>query len=151
MNSKRNQSEREALEKFISDNPELELLEEIIDRFNIFAALNIVNYEIRYSAFLSWLLNPQENHGLRDYFLKIFLKKLILKASILGMERVSVFDIDSWDLDDTEVLREWRNIDILIKHDERKFVCVIENKMYSKDIKGLSTASIHRIEKCLFI
>ena len=90
-------SEKEILEEFIVNNPELEKLEEIINTFNIFDALNMVNYEIRHSIFLSWLMNPQENHGLKDYFLKSFLKAIALKASTLGIKEVSVFDIDYWD------------------------------------------------------
>ncbi len=133
MNNKPEKLEKEILEKFIANNPELELLEEIIDKFNIFTALDIINYEIRHSAFLSWLLNPKESHGLKDYFLKIFLKEISLKASSLGIKEVTVFDIDSWDFDDAEILREWRNIDILVKYDEQKFVCVIENKLYTKE------------------
>jgi len=126
-------SEKEILEKFIVNNPELEKLEEIINTFNIFDALNMVYYEIRHSIFLSWLMNPQESHGLKDYFLKSFLKTIALKASTLGIKEVSVFDIDYWDFDNAEILREWRNIDILIRCDEQKFICAIENKIHSKE------------------
>lgn len=121
------------LEEFIINNPELEKLEEIVNTFNIFDALKLVNYEIRHSIFLSWLMDPQETHGLKDYFLKSFLKFAALKASQLEKSEVSVFDIDCWDLNDAEVLREWKNIDILIRCDEQKFICVIENKIYSKE------------------
>jgi len=126
-------SEKEILEEFIVNNPKLEKLEEIINTFNIFDALNMVNYEIRHSIFLSWLMNPQESHGLKDYFLKSFLKAIALKASTLGIKEVTVFDIDYWDFNDAEILREWRNIDILIRCDEQKFICAIENKIYSKE------------------
>lgn len=130
MNSK---PEKEILEEFIHENAELEQLEEIVDEFNIFTALDIVNSEIRHSNFLSWLMNPNESHGLGDYFLTSFLKKISFKASSLGIEGPPIFDIDSWNLDDAEILREWRNIDILIRCDNQKFVCVIENKIYSKE------------------
>ena len=133
MDNKEEKSKKEILEDFIVNNLELEKLEEIIDKFNIFTALDIINYEIRHSTFLSWLMDPTENHGLKDYFLKIFLKKVALKASSLEIEGVTVFDIDAWDLDDVEVLKEWKNVDIIIKYDKQKFVCVIENKIYSKE------------------
>lgn len=122
-------SEKKLLEKFIHENTELEKLEDIVDEFNIFSALNILNNEIRHSTFLSWLLNPNESHGLGDYFLASFLKK----ASLLGEEGPSVFDIDSWNFNEAEVLREWKNIDILIRCDNLKFICVVENKINSKE------------------
>ena len=122
-------SEKELLEKFIHENTELEKLEDIVDEFNIFSALNIMNNEIRHSTFLSWLLNPNESHGLGDYFLASFLKKV----SLLGIEGPSVFDIDSWNFNEAEVLREWKNIDILIRCDDQKFICAVENKINSKE------------------
>ncbi|MCK4732098.1 MAG: PD-(D/E)XK nuclease family protein [Methanophagales archaeon] len=128
-----NKPEKEILEEFIHENAELEQLEEIVDEFNIFNALDIVNKEVRHSNFLSWLMNPNESHGLGDYFLTSFLKKVSSKASSLGIEGPSVFDIDSWNFDDGEILREWKNIDILIKCDNQKFICVVENKIYSKE------------------
>jgi len=130
MNSK---SEKEILEEFIHENAELEQLEEIVDEFNIFTALDIVNNEMRHSNFLSWLMNPNESHGLGDYFLTHFLKKISFKASSLGIEGPSIFDIDSWNFDDAEIIREWRNIDVLVRCDRQKFICVIENKIYSKE------------------
>jgi len=126
-------SDKELLEEFIHKNAELERLAEVVDEFNIFTALDIVNNEIRHSNFLCWLMNPNESHGLGDYFLIFFLKKVSSKASSLGIAGPSVFDIDSWNLNDVDIQREWRNIDIIIKCDNLKFVCVIENKIYSKE------------------
>ena len=76
-------------------------------------------------------MNPNESHELGDYFLTSFLKKIVFKASELGIDGPSIVDIDSWNLDEAEVLREWRNIDILVKVDKERFVCVIENKIQS--------------------
>lgn len=126
-------SEREILEEFIHENAELERLEKIVDDFNIFTALNLVNNEERHSTFLSWLMKPNESHGLGDYFLNSFLKKISLEASSLGVVGPSIFDIDSWRFNDAEVLRERRNIDIIIRSDSNKFICMVENKIYSKE------------------
>ena len=65
----------EALKYFIDDNEDLESLETRLDRFNIFESLGLVRQEIRHSAFLSWLLDPTETHGLGDYWLRQFLKR----------------------------------------------------------------------------
>ena len=128
-----NKTDIKILEEFIYDNPELEELEEIVGEFNIFTALNIENNEIRHSTFLAWLLDPSESHGLGDYFLSLFLKEVTHKAYSMEIDTPSVLDIDSWNFDDAEVLREWRNIDIFIRSDIHKLVCVIENKIYSTE------------------
>ena len=128
-----NKTEKDLLEDFIINNKNLEHLENIVNDFNIFTSLNLINNEIRHSNFLSWLLNPKENHNLKDYFLSSLLKVLCKKASSLGISTPSIFDIDNWNFVETEILREWRNIDILIKDDDHKLICVIENKIYSKE------------------
>ncbi|MDQ1317185.1 MAG: hypothetical protein QG588_836 [Candidatus Poribacteria bacterium] len=133
-------SDIEILEEFINANADLEQLEDIANRFNIFTAFKVVDNEIKHSTFLSWLMDPNESHGLGDYFLSIFLKKSVSKASSFGLKSLSVFDIDSWHFDSVEILTEWRNIDILIRDDEHKFVCVIENKIYSKE----QSSQLHR-------
>jgi hypothetical protein len=73
------ENEIELLEKFVLNNPELDALENLLSQFNIFETLDIVNAEIRHSNVLSWLLNPNANHGLGDFFTKQFLKYLISK------------------------------------------------------------------------
>lgn len=130
-----NKSDIEFLKDFIHENEELEKLESIIDRFNIFRSLNIIDNEIRHSDFLAWLLDPSETHGLGDYFLNLFLKKISSQTSSVNHSSPSIFEIDSWTFNYIEVLREWRNIDILIKSDENRFVCVIENKIKSSEGK----------------
>ena len=121
----------EALKYFIDDNEDLESLETRLDRFNIFESLGLVRQEIRHSAFLRWLLDPTETHGLGDYWLRQFLKKVIKNGEEILGNTFSLFDLDGWDLTQAEVRREWRNIDILILDKNNQFVCVIENKVDS--------------------
>jgi len=123
---------REALERFVLDNEDLARLEELTSQFNFFEAVGMVWQEIRHSHFLAWLLNPAQNHGLGDSFLKAFLTKTSVKARVCGIEgTISPVDVDVWDLSGTEVRREWKNIDITLVDQARKFVCVIENKVHS--------------------
>lgn len=131
-----NKSDKDLLEEFIINNKNLEHLENIVNDFNIFTSLNLINNEIRHSNFLSWIMNPKENHNLKDYFLSSLLKVISMRASSLGINAPSIFDIDNWSFIETEVLREWRNIDILIKDDNHKLICVLENKIYSKEHSG---------------
>ena len=124
---------REALEKFVLDNEELARLEELTGQFNLFEALGLVRQEIRHSNFLAWLMNPSQSHGLGDSFLKGFLFKTSAKARMLGIETISPVDVDVWDLTETEIRREWKNIDILLVENAKRFICVIENKIYSSE------------------
>ena len=126
---------REALERFVRDNEDLARLEKLTGRFNIFEALGMVRQEIRHSNFLARLLNPAQNHGLGDSFLRGFLLKTSAKTSVKasegGSEAISPSDVEAWDLSATEVRREWKHIDITLLDQSIKFVCVIENKVDS--------------------
>ena len=123
----------ETLKSFIDDNEDLEQLESILDRFNIFESLGLVRQEIRHSAFLRWLLDPAETHGLGDYWLRRFLKMVIKGGEEKPGNRLSLFDLDGWDLSQAEVRKEWNYIDLLIVDNRNMFVCVIENKVDSSE------------------
>lgn len=128
------QEERELLERFVVDNEDLEKLESELAKFNIFEAIGVVRQELRHSDFLAFLLNPSQNHRLNDIFLKRLLKRVLLEAdevTDLSGLRVSPVDIDIADLEDAEVRREWKNIDILVHSPSNRLVCAIENKIGS--------------------
>jgi len=117
------------LQDLVINNPDLDRLEALLNRFNIFEALNIVRQEIRHSEFLAFLLDPRQNHGLDDFFLK-----RLLQESINHMENpfpITPIHLDIWDLDNVEIRREWQSIDILILDDEHKFAVIIENKLFT--------------------
>ncbi|MEM6839951.1 MAG: PD-(D/E)XK nuclease family protein [Cyanobacteria bacterium P01_C01_bin.120] len=116
------------LEQFVVNNADLERLESLLNQFNIFEAVGMVRQEIRHSRFLAFLLNPNANHHLNDVFLKTFLKRLLLEAD---NATVSPIEIDVATLTDTEVRREWNNIDILLVSPGSQIVCAIENKVDS--------------------
>ncbi len=124
---------RQALEEFVLENEELARLEELTSQFNIFEALGAVRQELRHSDFLAWLMSPAQTHGLGDSFLKGFLSRTSVKARELGIDTISPVDVDIWDLTEIEIRREWRNIDITLLDESNKFVCVIENKIYSSE------------------
>jgi len=124
--------ELEALEDFICKNTELQELEKRFEKFNIFDCLKLSNNEIRHSNFLGWLLDPKETHGLGDFFLKEFSKKILYENKICKKYNCpTIFDIDCWDLSNVELWREYRNIDLLIIDEENKFIFVIENKIWT--------------------
>ena len=139
------------LENFICDE-QLKELEQKFEGFNIFDCLRLTRAEIRHSNFLAWLLDPNETHGMNDYFLKEFLKEVLLKKKneikkFNGVEIElkipesenktrkeiysvpSIFDIDYWDMSNVDVYREYEYIDLLFVDNTNKFVFVIENKI----------------------
>lgn len=125
----------ENLKKLIVNNSDLEKLERKLNSFNPFKVLKINDYEIRHSNIIAWLLNPKENHGFGDGFLKKFIGNIVLdnedreyKASLLKVYLSNFFDM--------KIYREYKNIDILGVSEENKIVLLIENKVKSKESKG---------------
>ena len=119
---------RTLLERFVVDNSELEQLEGMLSPFNVFEAIGATRQELRHSDFLSFLLDPTENHGLKDYFLKTLFKKVLLRS--VGPE-IGAIDIDVADLSAAEVERERFQIDVLVHSERAKMVFAIENKIDS--------------------
>jgi hypothetical protein len=128
MMSEPDSNPQKLLEQFVVNNADLERLESLLNQFNIFEAVGMARQEIRHSYFLAFLLNPNAAHHLGDVFLKTFLKRLLLEAD---NATVSPIEIDVATLTDTEVRREWNNIDILLVSPGSKIVCAIENKVDS--------------------
>ena len=95
---------------------------------NIFEILRISKSEIRHSNFLSWLLDTKGSHKLGDIFLKRFLREVFSSDKFNDIDQV---DVEGLNLNKVEILREWRNIDVLIKL-ENVIVC-IENKVLSSE------------------
>lgn len=119
---------RSVLEAFVTENPELERLESLLAQFNIFEALGAVRHEVRHSDFLAYLLNPQENHGLGDAFIKRLLQKAIGAANSPDLP-VTLVDLDFWDLGVATVQREWQRIDIFLRDEVHQLSVIIENKI----------------------
>lgn len=119
---------RRALEAFVTDNPELERLESLLAQFNIFEAIGAVRHEVRHSDFLAYLLNPQENHGLGDAFIKRLLGQAIASADRQDVP-VTQVELEDWDFGAVTVEREWQRIDIFLRDEAHRFSVIIENKI----------------------
>lgn len=119
------------LEQFAAHNNELELLEAKLGEFNPLKVLKVEGHEIRHSNVLAWLLSPNASHGLGDKFLKKILVELAMSVEGGGLP-LSVTQIQSANFFDVQVLREYRNVDILIISRLNKLVLMIENKLYAK-------------------
>ena len=149
-------SPREALEAFAEQNPDLARLESLLSKFNLFEAIGVVRQELRHSNLLAFLLDPSQSHGLGAVFLKELLQSVFLQTEVEST--VSSSDLDSWDLRQATVQREWHHIDILVLDDVNRFAVLIENKIdtgehsdqlnrYYKDVQshypGYKIAALH--------
>jgi len=104
-------------------------------RFNLFDAIGAQRAELRHSNFLSFLLSPEQNHGLGVRLLRPLLRCVLEKMP--NKERpVSSLQIAIADLEETTIFRELEYVDILIVVRELKFVILIENKVGSKESRG---------------
>jgi hypothetical protein len=99
------------------------------ENFNIFRILGLETREVRtHSAFLGELLNPAGSHGLRDTFLKLFLKLIDFPDFDAGRARLVVEQhIGQIDSDYTQGGR----IDIYLEAAGQYIF--IENKIYASD------------------
>lgn len=114
-------------------------LNQAVNSFNTLKILKLESHEIRHSNILSWLLNPKENHSLRDYFLRKMLEHLILiDENSKNPQYDTIGGILNQSLIDSHVYREVktdknRYIDLLIVNQQLKTVFLIENKFYSTE------------------
>ena len=118
------ESDKEALLKFMQDAECLDALSKWTNDFNIFDVLKISRTEIRHSNLLSWLIDPNENHGLGDSFLYGIIALLSKE-----LDQKTALHLLSSDLYSYNVFREWNHIDILLISNQNRVVLAIENKV----------------------
>lgn len=107
-------------------------LDKLLNRFNIFEASDMGRREVKHTKFLSYLLNPNESHGLGESFLKNFITRLSVKCT----DFPRIFDLD---LAFAQVKPEYnlnpKRLDCLIRipyrKAERYLYLAIENKIYA--------------------
>lgn len=131
--------ENKALKDFLLDISCLNALDNWKDEVNIFDVLKVTNTEIRHSNILAWLLDPNENHGIGDSFLKEFITKIVQRCS---EDMCNPFDVLLQDFYTYQVYREANNMDIVLLSKEEKTAIIIENKIWSGE-------SSHQLNKYL--
>lgn len=111
-----------------------------LNRFNPIRVMGMERMEIRHSAILAWLLDPQETHGFSDRFLKAFISEALRGQSGLG--HPTALEVSQSDLRDAEIRREWQNIDIFILSPLNKWAFIVENKYLSS--QGVNQLAIYK-------
>jgi len=97
--------------------------------FSLMKVFGIENYELAHSSFLAWLLDPLGDHGLGSQFAY----KFICQAT----SKIKEFDLTGVDFRnlcvDREISGDESRLDIRMRDPLGSFLCVIENKILSKE------------------
>ena len=99
--------------------------------FNLFDVLRYADYEIRHSNVLAWLLDPGQNHGIGNQFLREFIQCLNKQADNARIDRVAM--PSSLEADNVTVCRELNYVDMAIFFKEEGLLLTIENKTVERD------------------
>ena len=141
-----------ALRNFANDNPDLGRLKDLngeqLAEFDFFEALDLYWKEEVHSRFLVWLLDPQQNHGADDYFLRHFL---------LATGTATPDEVHDIDWATTSVRREWLALvdgergylDILLVNHQAQILCAIENKIFSPEGFSESVSQLTHYRRAL--
>jgi hypothetical protein len=136
------EADLEALQALQADAAELERIESLLDRFNIFEAIGFDRDELMHSNYLAFLLDPKRNDGLRDLLLREVLRETLASIdwtspppAFEGLDTV-LKNLDSMDLGKTFVRREHQNIDLLLTNATYNLAVIIENKIWSLEQPG---------------
>jgi len=134
------------IDTFLVDNQELESLNDRLASFNLFNILRIEKAEIRHSNILAWLMTPNGSHGLGDTFLRRFISRLLIENDQIPI-KLTPAQVELIKFNDIEVMREWNNIDILVRSQQERWCLLIENKIGSKESKGQLDKYINIVKK----
>lgn len=127
------------LEALIIGSEDFRTFEAKTDQFCPFEATGMVRQEIRHSHFLAFILDSNRPHEFGNLFLKEFL--YLVAEGAMENSVYSKLDFHFMDIANLRVLREWKNIDILIEIEtasatEKGLVIAIENKVDSGEHSG---------------
>ena len=125
-----NATEEKALREFLLDIDCLKQLDRWADDVNLFDVLKITNAEIRHSNILAWLLNPNENHGLGDAFIRAFITMVVGKCD---PGKIDAFKLLLQDFYSYQIYRESNHMDIVMYSHEEKTAIIIENKIWASE------------------
>jgi hypothetical protein len=99
--------------------------------FNIFAALNANEYELRHSSFLAWLFDPAASHGRGPAFLQAFLALVATKARVGERKTIKAAMAQMIGFSTAKIIIETKGVDLLVVDRAARFICLIENKIHT--------------------
>lgn len=145
MNNKTNALLGSQLTEFFSDPDVTQAMEWVRDR-NVFDVL--MPDERRMSNVIAWLLDPNQGHGMGDFFLKELLKAASLQTGEKFPKDWSSYDIALTSFYSAIVVTEYQvgegRLDILVYDYDNDLVVAIENKFGAREGDG-QTAGYGRV------
>lgn len=131
---RQDETARRSLRHLAQDGEDLARLASMIPKWqeevDVFRTLRLDDSEIFHSNFLAWLLRPEENHGLGDYFLREFLAEIGAARAVRAGARMNTTVRREQHL---EVDGESGFLDICIRNDQAGFLCAVENKIWAPE------------------
>ena len=125
---------RGALLGLEEDRDDLERLASMLSgwqsEIDVFDALDLDGSEEFHSNFLAWLLDPRHSHGLGDHFLREFLARSGAARAVQAGDRPSTTVSRERHI---ELGGESGRLDIFIHNESARFVCAVENKVWSPE------------------
>jgi hypothetical protein len=113
--------------KRLENSPEFYSVNAKLGDLNFFELLRVAEREVCHSEILAWLLSPDQSHGLGNTFLMGWLKEVFN-----DFDSGDHVNFDEYSLAPVQVLREWKQIDLVVKMGGTKgLVIAIENKIWS--------------------
>lgn len=95
--------------------------------FSVFAVLGTSDYEIRHSNVLGWLLDAGANHGQGSLFLELLWEQIAGEHSLPALSFTGGYAVER------EGENEEEKIDLLLRAQDRGWIIVIENKLFSPE------------------
>lgn len=125
---------RRDLESLVIDDEAFRTIETKLSGYCPFEALGMVNAEIRHSNFLAYMLDPFQSHGLGSQLLRGVLDGIL--ASVETTNGVSRLGLHLVDVDDADIRREWKHIDLLLAFPDLRLVVAFELKIGAGEGSG---------------
>ncbi|MEA1989010.1 MAG: PD-(D/E)XK nuclease family protein [Pseudomonadota bacterium] len=121
-----------SLVAFLADIHSLKRINERFNRFNLFEGLGLIRQEIKHSNALATILDSYSGLNIDDTLFKSFLR-FAYDRNEVPENQLCRMDFELADYDDLQVLREYRNIDLLILSRKNNHIFIIENKIGAKE------------------
>lgn len=103
------------------------------DSFNVFDAFRIKRSELAWSAWIAYLLDPSEKHGMGNIFLKLFLKQLGLPEDFVEKAKKNEPTVERAIGPIDKDYENGGRIDIIIHDPDSNNALIIENKIDADD------------------
>lgn len=125
---------RRQLEELFVESDDFKSLEKRRLGFCPFEAMGVVNAEIRHSNFLASMMDPYRPHGLGAKFLREVLDGVVAEVGAVG--GISRLKLHLLDLDDADIRREWKRIDLLVAFASVRLIVAFELKIGAAESDG---------------